>query len=159
MGQIADQRRRDLACHEFGSRRSLWLTKPKYKYIAAAYFAKITSFHRFEALRSCVRYSECGVHCDTSNYNRWALLDDFVKAVNDNRAMFVTPSDLLYVYESISRWYWLSGEYVDVGLPKYRAIDRKTENGCEIKSSACKRSGIMRRLEVIKSLDDDSRLT
>lgn len=94
---------------------------------------------------------------DTSKCNRWALVDDVMTAINDHRAMFVTPSDMLCVDESMSRWYGLGGEYIGVGLSTYHAIDRKPENGCEIKSSACGRSGIMLLLEVVKSPDDDSR--
>lgn len=75
------------------------------------------SFHRFESLRSCIRYSGGGVTCGTSNCNLWALVDDFVTDINDHRGMFFTPTELLCVEESLSRWYGLGGEYAGVGLP------------------------------------------
>ena len=59
--------------------------------------------------------------------------------------------------ESMSRLHGLGGDWVDSCLPTYRAIDRKPENGCEIKTSACGRSGIMLRLEIVKSPIDDER--
>lgn len=56
----------------------------------------------------------------------------------------------------MTRWYGLGGEWLDVRLPTYRAIDRKPSNGCEIKTSPCGRSGIMLRLEIVKSPKDDA---
>ena len=84
------------------------------------------------------------------------MADDFVKAINKHREMYVTPYDLLFIDEIMSRWYGLGGEWIDVGLPIYRAIDRKPENGCEVKTSACVRSGIMLRLEIIKLPNDNA---
>lgn len=57
----------------------------------------------------------------------------------------------------MSRWYGLGGDWIDVWLPTYRTIDRKPENECEIKTSACGRSGIMLRLEIVKSPSSDAR--
>ena len=68
-----------------------------------------------------------------------------------HREMFSIPSDVICVDESMSCWYELGGDWLDVGLPTYRAIYSKPENGCEIKISACGRSGIMLRLIVVKS--------
>ena len=39
----------------------------------------------------------------------------------------------------------------------YVAIDRKPENGCEIQSAACGRSGIMIRLKLVKTADEEDR--
>ena len=36
----------------------------------------------------------------------------------------------------------------------YIAIDRKSENGCEIQNSACSESGVMLRLLSVKSEED-----
>lgn len=143
--------------YEFGPRRGLWSTTSTYKYMAAPNFTRIMPSHRFETLRSCLRFSSAGGTRDSENCNRWALVDDFVKAINQHREMFVTPSELICVDESMSRWYGLGGDWIDVGLPTYRAIDRKPENGCEIKSSACGRSGIVLRLEIVKSPTNDAR--
>lgn len=143
--------------YEFGARKNLWATSSTYKYIAAPNFTRIMPSHRFETLRSSLRLSNCAVSDDNDSCARWALVDDFVKAINEHREMFVTPSELLCVDESMSRWYGLGGEWVDVGLPTYRAIDRKPENGCEIKTSSCGRSGILLRMEIVKSPTEDSR--
>lgn len=142
---------------EFATRRDLWRTTSAFKYVPAANFGRIMPYHRFEALRFSIRYSGGRSSGDSATCNRWALVDDFVTAINHHRETFVTPCEVLCVDESMSRWYGLGGDYLDVGLPTYRAIDRKPENGCEIKSSACGRSGIMLRLEVVKSSDDDTR--
>ena len=140
---------------EFGSRRDLWLTKSKSKYIAAPDFSRFIARHRFDTIRSCIRFGSYPLD-DSHDESRWCLVDDFVGAINDHRKRFVHPSEYICVDESMSRWYGLGGDWIDVGLPTYRAIDRKPENGCEIKTSACGRSGIMLRLEIVKSPDEDS---
>ena len=142
--------------YEFGPRRNLWATSSSYKYLPAPNFTRIMPSHRFETLRCCIRFSASADIGESDDSNRWSLVDDFVKAINDHREMYVTPSDLICVDESMSRWYGLGGDWIDVGLPTYRAIDRKPENGCEIKSSACGRSGIMLRLEIVKSPQEDA---
>ena len=142
--------------YEYGNRRNLWTTTVTNKYIAAPSFARIMPHHRFKTLRHCIRFSHCPHSDDDDRVNRWSLVDDFVVAINQHREMFVRPSDLICVDESMSRWYGLGGDWIDVGLPTYRAIDRKPENGCEIKTSACGRSGIMLRLEIVKSPGDDA---
>ncbi len=77
-----------------------------------------------------------------------------------HRETFFNPSELICVEESISHWYGLGGHWIDVGLPHYVAIDRKRENGCEIQNSACGRSGIMMRLQLVtKSGEEVSRTT
>ena len=42
-----------------------------------------------------------------------------------------------------------------MSLPHYVAIDRKTENGCEIQMAASGRSGIMLRLQLVTTAEDD----
>jgi hypothetical protein len=37
----------------------------------------------------------------------------------------------------------------------YIAIDRKPENGCEIQNAACGKSGIMMRLKLVKSKEEE----
>ena len=66
----------------------------------------------------------------------------------------MTPSDLISVEESISRWYGLGEDWIDVGLPHYVAMDRKSENGCEIQDATCGRSGIILRLEIFTATDE-----
>ena len=50
----------------------------------------------------------------------------------------------------------IDGEWLEVGHTNYRPIDREPENGCEIKTSACGESGILMRLIVVKSTEEDS---
>ncbi len=142
---------------EFGPRRDLWNSVSKNKYISAPNFGQIMPYHRFESLRTCIRFSNNGLRDDDGAPNRWGLVDDFVRAINMHREMYVSPSEVICVDESMSRWYGLGGDWIDVGLPTYRAIDRKPENGCEIKNSACGRSGIMLRLRIVKSPCDEER--
>ena len=66
----------------------------------------------------------------------------------------MTPSDLVCVDESISRWCGLGGDWIDVGLPHYLAMDRKPENGWEIEDATCGRSGIILRLEIVAAIDE-----
>jgi Transposase IS4 len=58
------------------------------------------------------------------------------------------------VNESISKWNGLGGNWIDIGLPNCIAIDRKPENGWEIQNTACGRSGIMLRLQLVTTPED-----
>jgi hypothetical protein len=87
----------------------------------------------------------------SSETYRWKLVDDFVKHFNDHRATTFIPSSHICADESISRWYGLGGEWINIGLPMYIAIDRKPENGCEIQDSACGKSGVMLRIRLVKT--------
>ena len=54
----------------------------------------------------------------------------------------------------------MGGHWINVGLPNYAAIDRKSENGCEIKDACDGRSRIMRsriiiRLKIVKGMMDN----
>eukprot|EP00171_Calliarthron_tuberculosum_P014505 IDg14505t1 len=111
---------------KFGCRRSMWATTSKFKYIAAPNFAAIIPRIRFEMLRYCILFSNC-YNGDDEGMNRWNLVDDFATAINKHRAEFVSPSDLIYVDESMSRWYGLGGDWINIGcLPTgYRSKARK----------------------------------
>jgi hypothetical protein len=87
----------------------------------------------------------------TSEQHRWMLVDDFVLNFNSHHESQVVPSWVLCVDESISRWYGQGGDWINLGLPMYVAIDRKPENGCEIQDVACGMSGIMMRLRLVKT--------
>lgn len=121
-------------------------------------FSRFMSYNRFEQLRKNVRFS----FQPTSERDReepscrWKLVDDFVDAINKHREEFFTPSEMLCVDESISRWYGVGGHWLGVGLPMYITMDRKPENGCKIQSSCCGKSGMLTRLQIIKSADDDN---
>ena len=85
----------------------------------------------------------------TSEQHRWRLIDDFVDHFNEHRAQFFSPSTYICSDESLSRWYGQGGDWINMGLPTYVAIDRKPDNGCEIQNSACGVSGIMLRLNLM----------
>ena len=63
--------------------------------------------------------------------------------------------DLICADESISRWYRKGGHWINLGLPMYVAMYRKTENGAEIQNYACGRSVIMMRLSIVKSAKNE----
>ena len=120
-------------------RKQLWDKHPRTKYGVAANLNKTGMYyHRFEQLFRCIRFSEQRV---TRPYNmtdeayRWQLVDDFIDAINEHRKANFTPSGLMCVDESIVRWYGLGGHWISKGLPHYVALDRKPENGAEIRNS------------------------
>ena len=105
-------------------------------------FGTITgmSCRRFATLWQYLQWSFCPVERPvnmSSETYRWKLVDDFVAAFNQHRAATFIPSERICVDESISRWYGHGGQWINIGLPMYVAIDRKPENGCEIQNSAC----------------------
>ena len=146
---------------EFQSRRSLWATTAPAKYIPAPAFGKTGMPRmRFDDLWKCIRWSDQPSERPdsmSSEQYRWKLVDDFVDKFNEHRAATFQPSDTICVDESISRWYGKGGHWINHGLPMYVAIDRKPENGCEIQSAACGRSGIMIRLKMVKTADEEDR--
>ena len=75
------------------------------------------------------------------------MIRDFIVAINDHRASHVIPSQNICVDENMSRWYGLEGDCIDTTLPHYVAMDRKPKNGCELKTAACGKSGIIVRIE------------
>jgi Transposase IS4 len=79
----------------------------------------------------------------------------FVNAINSHRKERFDPSEMICVDECISRWYGLDGSWIDVGLPHYVAIDRKPENGCELQNSSCGQSGVMLRLKLVVTAEDE----
>lgn len=84
---------------------------------------------QIDLLRTCTRFSYGESEDDSGTPNQWDMVGDFVDAVNAHREKHVYPTDLIWVDESMSRWYGLGGDWIDVGLPTYRAIDRKPEDG------------------------------
>ena len=86
---------------------------------------------------------------------RWPIIDGFAKEINDYRASHFYPSDLIFVDDSMSLWYGQGGHWINHGLPMYVAIDRKPENGCEIKNACCGRSSIMMRINLVKTAEEE----
>lgn len=147
---------------EFGdTRRNLWKKEADSKYIPAPNLGRAMSRRRFEEVFKCIRYSAqpIGLHGSglSSAEYRWALMNDFLRAINEHRERTVTPSETICVDESMVRWYGLGGNWIDKGLPMYISIDRKPENGCELQTAACGTSGIMLRMEVVTTAEDESK--
>ena len=82
-------------------------------------------------------------------------MDDFVDAFNLHRAANFQPSGMICVNESILRWYGKGGHWINHGLPMYVAMERKPDNGCKIQNSSCGTSGIMMRLKLVKTADEN----
>ena len=109
---------------------------------------------RFDEIWSSLRFSyqpdECPDNMSSEDY-RWMLIADFVELFNAHRESFVEPSSEICVDESISRWYGLGGDWINCGLPMYVAIERKPENGAELQTACCGKSGVMLRLKIVKT--------
>jgi hypothetical protein len=145
--------------YEFGSRSSLWSLNPTSKYVPAPAFGKTgMSRCRFDDMWGCLSFSEQPATrpaAMSSEQYRWLLVDGFVERFNEYRKNYFIPSHTICVDESISRWYGQGGFWINVGLPMYMAIDRKPENGCEIQNSACGTSGVMLRLKLVKTAEEE----
>ena len=144
---------------EFGSGRDFWSKTSRTKYCMLPNFTEIIGRTRFDALFSCLAYSMQPDEdaCLSSVEHRWALINDFVEAFNDHRRRHVTPSERLCVDESMIRWYGIGGTWIDMGLPHYVSIDRKPEDGCKVQNIACGTTGIILKLEVVSTADDERR--
>ena len=142
--------------YEFGLRSSLWTTKGFTRLVPPPNLGEKTgmSRERFDALWRHMVWSEQPKQRPEGMSHeewRWALVQDFVDNFNDHRELFFFPSNLLCADESISRWYGLGGNWINMGLPHYVAMDRKPEHGCEIQNCCDGISGIMLRLKLVKS--------
>ena len=114
--------------------------------------------NRFDLLLASIRFSKQRKEIERSDPRgyRWGLVQDFIDAFNEYRPVHVSPSEVICVDESISRWYGLGGDWIDKRLPHYMAIDRKPDNGCEIQNSACGKSGIMIHLKLNSTAEDEA---
>ena len=144
---------------EFRCRKDLWSTTALSKYIPAPKFGSTgIARDRFDDMWACFQTgNQPPERPDNllSEAYRWLLVDGFVDRFNEHRAKFFSPSDRICVDESISQWYGQGGYWINAGLPMYVAIDRKPENGCEIQNSACGRSGVMLRLKLVKTKEEE----
>ena len=139
----------------FGSRRDLWNRVGKHRFIPAPQFGRYMPFKIFEDLRKHISFcalkeqdtaEQTVVDDFRGEQKRWNLCEVFLNATNTHREQHFKPCEFICVDESISRWYGKGGSWLSEGIPHYVALDRKPENGCEIQSSACGRSGIAIRL-------------
>jgi hypothetical protein len=146
--------------YEFGHRADLWRTEAGNRLLQAPAFGTKTGMprRRFDDIWSSLTFSMQDERGDNegSAAHRWRLVSEFVDSINSHRAAHFSPSDLVCVDESISRWYGQGGHWIERGLPHYVAIDRKPENGCEIQNAACGRSGIMMQLQVVTTAEHEA---
>jgi Transposase IS4 len=84
-------------------------------------------------------------------YSRRMLIQDFILNFNEHRAQYFHPGWQICVDESMSRWYGLGGHWINMGLPMYVAMDRKSEDGMEIQNACCAHSNIMYQLKLVKT--------
>lgn len=116
------------------------------------------SRNRFDAIWSAVRWSHQpmtqpdGV---SSERYRWMLVEDFVTNFNAYRQRTFVPGGHLEADETIIRWYGIGGGYIDDGLPMYVAMERKPDNGAELQNLADVTSGVMLRLKIVKSAQEE----
>jgi hypothetical protein len=117
--------------------------------------------NRFDEIWKCMRFShqdpERPLYTPHEVY-RWNLVNNFVTMFNDHRQQQFYPSDCICVDESISRWYGMGGDWINVGLPMYVAMDRKRENGAEIQNACCAVLGCLNiqaltRVDIIRDLN------
>ena len=110
-------------------------------------FGNIMSRKRFEGLPCHITFN-----LPSDESDREGLIRQFIEAINRLRGAQVIPCKRICVDESMSRWYTLGGDWIDRGLPHYVAMDRKPENGCELKTSSCGESWILLRIKVFLRL-------
>jgi hypothetical protein len=89
---------------------------------------------------------------DGSTYQQWAWskLNGCIERVNKHRATKYSPSEKICIDESMSKWYGLGKDWINIGLPMYVAMERKPEDGCEIQTCCDGVSRIMLRLQLVK---------
>jgi hypothetical protein len=145
---------------EFTARSTLWSKARVSRFYALPAFGTTgMTRNRFDEIWKCMRFShqdpERPLYTPHEVYRR-NLVDDFVTMFNDHRQQQVYPSDRICVDESISRWYGMGGDWINVGLPMNVAMDQKPENGAELQNACCAVSGVMLRLRIHKSKAVDS---
>jgi Transposase IS4 len=120
------------------------------------------SRYSFDEISACFRFSDQPKTQGELSAVRycWKPVNDFVSAVNTHRRTMFTPSEHICVDEIyIARWYGQGGHWIDMGLPHYVAIDRKTETGCEVQNAACCRRGIMVNIRLVPTAEVEARWT
>lgn len=139
----------------FSSRRSLWRSQSILKYLPTPSNGNTIKRKRFEDIDHCIVYSHVlGALRDSDRTERWLLINAFLDAIRKHPMAIFSPSEMMLVDKSISRWYRMGPNYSSVGLPHQVALDRKPEKGCQIKSACCGANKIMLRLELFTSAGD-----
>ena len=88
---------------------------------------------------------------------QWILVDAFVKNFNKYWASYYVPSDLIFVDESMSKWYGLGGHWINMELHIYMVIDHTPVNRCDIKKSCDAISQVTMQLKLLKLEDEEDR--
>ena len=145
---------------EFGSRRSLWSSMTQNKYIPAPKLGQTgMTRDRFDNLMSCYRMGQQPATrpqgMSDAEY-RWMLINNAIDRFNEHGESCFHPSDSICTDESMCRWYGIGGNWINMGLPHYVAMDRKPENGCEVQNCCDGVSGIMLRMKLVKSPEDEA---
>ncbi len=144
---------------EFSRRASLWSKTSIHEFEPPPNLGKTgMSRDRFDHLMQSIRFSQQPNDRPSDlTHERWSwmLVDDFVNNFNTWRQSNFIPGELLCIDESMSRWYGLGGDWINIGLPNYVSIDRKPDNGCEIQNLCCAKSGVMLRLRLVKSAEEE----
>ena len=143
------------------NQRRLWDKTGKWAYLSSPKCNRTgIKFWRFEDIWQYLRWSkqpkERPYWMPHSTW-RWILVNDFVKDFNKYRASYCVPSDLICVDKTMSKWYGLGRNWINMGFPMYVVIDCKTANGCKIKNSYDARSQVMMQLKLVKSEADEDR--
>ena len=86
----------------------------------------------------------------------WLLFDEFVNEIDEYRAEYFSPYDIICANKSISCWYGQGGHWINLGLQMYVVIDCKPGNGCKIQNTCCGRSTIMMQLKLVKTSEEES---
>lgn len=148
-----------ITCFEFGQRATDWFHIPPRKYILAPALGNTgMGRQRFDVLWRHVAiacspplpHQRCQVR---SLGEPW--LKTTCKLLPTPQKLF-TPSDLLCVDESMSRWYGQGGICLNLRLPQCISIDCKPENGCEIHNFARERNGVMMGLKLVKTAQHEN---
>jgi Transposase IS4 len=146
---------------QFNGQHDLWSTQPRTHLVGAPKFGEKTGFsrHCFDDLWRHLKWSyqprEKPERLSWEKY-RWMLVDGHVERFNEHRERYFVPSERICVDESMAHWYGQGGHWINMGLPMYVAIDRKSENGCEIQNAACSQSGVMIWLKLVKTAQEDA---
>ncbi len=84
--------------------------------------------------------------------------EGFFDAVNSYCAERIDPSSFSCIDKSISRWYGLERCLIDVSLPYYASIARKSKSECELQTLACGNGEFMLQLQLVKTEKERTRL-
>ena len=83
------------------------------------------------------------------------MANEHIDNFNKHGMERLSPSEIICVDEIFSRWYRLGGEWINLGLPQYVHIDHKTDYGCNIQDTCCRRSIVMLKLKLVKGKTED----